>query len=70
MEKFMQDIHGNTVKKNDDIYILDAAKQGSKSKRLLYGKVTEVTGEKCTAFVYENKRTYSKTSATVLLPKD
>ena len=66
----MQDIHGNIVNVGAGIYILDAARPGSKSKRLLYGEVTEVSDGKCKVFVHENKRTYSKTSATVLLPKE
>jgi len=66
----MLDIHGNEVTKGAVIYIMDAAIAGSKSKRLLYGEVTEVSNGKCKVLVYENQRTYSKTSATVLLPKE
>ena len=65
----MLDIHGNNVTLGADIYIMDAAMPGSKSKRLLYGEVTEVSNGKCKVLVHENQRTYSKTSATVLLPK-
>jgi hypothetical protein len=65
----MLDIHGNNVQVGAGIYIVDAAILGSKSKRLLYGEVTEVSNGKCKVFVHENKRTYSKTASTVLLPK-
>ena len=66
----MLDIHGNNVSIGSGIYIVDAAGRGSKSKRLLYGEVTEVTNGKCKVLVYENQRTYSKTSATVLMPRE
>ena len=66
----MLDIHGNNVTVGAGIYIMDAARLGSKSKRLLYGEVTEVSNGKCKVLVHENQRTYSKTSATVLIPRE
>ena len=67
----MLDIHGNNVTVGAGIYIMDAARLGSKSKRLLYGEVTEVISNgKCKVLVHENQRTYSKTSATVLIPRE
>lgn len=66
----MLDIHGNVVKVGEGVYIVDASTMGSKSKRLLYGEVTEVSNGKCKVLVHENQRTYSKTSSTVLLPKE
>ena len=66
----MLDIHGNNVTVGAGIYIIDAAIPGSKSKRLLYGEVTEVSNGKCKVLVHENKRIYSKTSATTLLPRE
>jgi hypothetical protein len=66
----MQDIHGNMIYVGDNIYILDAATGGSQSKRLLYGIVTKVTSGKCQVYVYENERTYSKTSATIIKPME
>ncbi len=66
----MLDIHGNVVEKGDNIYILDSVIAGPKNRRLLYGEVTKVTHSKCEVLVYENQKTYKKTSATVLLPKE
>tara|TARA_R110002020_G_scaffold89062_4_gene217958 strand:+ start:174 stop:374 length:201 start_codon:yes stop_codon:yes gene_type:complete len=66
----MNDIHGNDVEVGDPIYIVDAAIGGSKSKRLLYGKVVEISKGKCKVLVHENKRTYSKTSATIIRPME
>ena len=66
----MNDIHGNTLEVGDQIYIVDAAQCGSKSKRLLYGEIKSITGSKCQVFVFENKRTYSKTSSTIVKPQD
>ena len=66
----MLDIHGNNVSVGSGIYIVDAAIMGSNSKRLLYGEVTEVSNGKCKVLVHENQRVYSKTSATVLMPRE
>jgi hypothetical protein len=66
----MQDIHGNIIDVGDHVYIIDAIVKGSQSKRLLYGVVTGVTSGKCQVRVYENMRTYSKTSATVIKPME
>lgn len=66
----MIDLHGNPVEVGDNVYIMAAANGGSKSMRLLYGKVTATTDGKCDVLVYENNRTYSKTSATTLRPME
>jgi hypothetical protein len=66
----MNDIHGNDVDVDDSIYIVDAAAAGSKSKRLLYGKVVEISKGKCKVLVHENQRTYSKTSSTIIRPME
>ena len=62
------DIAGNVLLEGDHVYIVAAAVAGSKSVRLLYGKVVETTQSKVKVEVYENGRTYSKTSATVVKP--
>ena len=64
------DIHGNALKEGDHVYIMAAANGGSKSMRLLYGKVVETTNAKAQVLVYENKRTYSKTGATIVKPME
>lgn len=66
----MLDIHGNKVEVGDPIYIIDAAIGGSKSKRLLLGVVTEVSKSKCLVLVHGNQKTYSKTSSTIVKPKE
>jgi len=66
----VNDIHGNDVAVGDSIYIVDAVARGSKSKRLLYGAVVEISKGKCKVLVHENKRTYSKTSYTIIRPME
>ena len=62
------DIEGNVLLEGDHVYIMAAANGGSQSMRLLYGKVVETTQSKVKVMVYENGKTYSKTSATVVKP--
>jgi len=62
------DIEGNVLNMGDHVYIMAPAKGGSQSMRLLYGEVVETTEAKVMVMVYENGKTYSKTSATVVKP--
>lgn len=65
----MIDIHGNEIRVRACVYIVDSDNPGSKSKRLLYGRVVAVEGKRCSVKVFENGRVYSKTSATIILPR-
>ena len=66
----MQDIHGNELEVDDTVYIIDAARGGSNSKRLLLGRVDSISGNKAQVFVWKNARMYSKTSATIVKPAE
>lgn len=65
----MTDLEGNIICTGDTVYICDAAIAGSNSKRLLRGVVLSISNNKAKIKVYENGRTYSKTSQTIIAPR-
>ena len=66
----MFDIHGNTIKQGDRVYVLTSPHAGSKYKRLFFGKVTDTHPDKATCKVkcYENGRIVSVTEKSIVKP--
>ena len=64
----MPDREGNVLNIGDIVYISDAARPGSRSRRLLRGKIIEDNGAKVIVSVFENNREYSKLASSCLRP--
>ena len=61
------DIENNMLSVGDIVIMSEAANVGSKSKRLLRGKVVQMSKKNtmCQVFVFENERTYYKRAGVI-----
>lgn len=64
----MKDIHGNLLRLNDPVYIVNSINKGSNSKRLLYGRVFKIKKNIASVVVFENEEIYRVKSNTILRP--